>query len=126
MKKNVSKNISVNKYIVETNEQGEKLISFYRVTKKEYVAGCTDRFFYIKDDNTLIVELKIGEEYNLNVIFKDLEAEEAKKINMQQAIMLLEINTKDDELPYHYVAVNKNNVEAIKKLEKFRREEKLK
>jgi hypothetical protein len=122
----MKKSVSVNKYIVETNERGEKLVSFYRLTKKEFVAGCTDRFFYVQDDNTLIVELKMGEDYNLNIIFKDLEPKEAKKFKDQQAIMILEVNTKEDELPYHYVAVNRDNAEAIEKLEKFRRDEKLK
>ena len=107
----MKKKISIKQYVLEKNDRNEILISFYQVTKRDYVAGCTEKSFHF-DNDKLLVDLKVRDKYVLTLEFKDLGDRAPSLIDTQKAIMILEINKNDDDLPYHYVALNKKETES--------------
>jgi hypothetical protein len=105
----MKRNISIKQYVIQQNEDGDLLVVFYQATKKDYVASCVEKKYYLKDDE-LIVELNTEEEYSLNLIFKGLEQESIVKLNNKNAVMILELDSSDNNQPYHYIVVKEEEI----------------
>lgn len=98
----MNKQITITRYGIQENEDGELLIAFFKENDKKFIASCNQLNFYLKKGD-LYIELKNKDD---EVILKFIELEKKSLLKLlsrkRQALLLLEI---DDDESFHYLVM---------------------
>lgn len=98
----MNKEITITRYGIQENEDGELLVAFFKENDKEFIASCNQLNFYLKKGD-LHIQLKNKDD---EVILKFTELKKTSLLKLmskkRQALLLLEI---DDDDTFHYLVM---------------------